>query len=192
MGLATPSPIPVAPFIEAAIEPVEVQLHDGNLDVSATVAIRRDGFVDVGTAAEIAYLFRCRDTGYEHAIAQGTLAMLVDLTEHWPGKPIEYLSVFRNGRGEPWESPHRAGRAIDFRIPGVALRDIRDYLWRDHREVGIGWYPYENFVHMDSRPGMGDTAWTFNSGDNHYNPYWAELARAPKPPTPSQPHKPGV
>jgi len=80
-----------------------------------------------------------------------------------------------------------AGRAIDFRVKGVKLTDIRDYLWSHYEEVGVGWYPNESFIHIDSRTGENACAWTFYNGDNHYHPYWAEVARQPK-----QEHKPGV
>jgi uncharacterized protein YcbK (DUF882 family) len=192
MAIGVPTPVPIAPEIEAAMEPVELELYDVNADTSARVAIRRDGATDDDTAVQLKHLFRCHETGSEHALAPKTLAMLADLAVQYPDKAIEFVSVFRNSRNEPIDSPHRAGRAIDFRIRGVQLREVRDYLWRTFREVGIGWYPYEGFIHMDSRPDEHDIAWTFFDGDNHYNPYWAELARAPKPATPPQPHKPGV
>ncbi len=182
-------------MIEAALEPVEVSLYDANAEVAARVAIRLDGTTDDDSAVELKHLFRCRETGSEHTLARKTLAMLADLAVHYPDKTIEFVSVFRNMRTEPMESPHRAGRAIDFRIRGVKLLDVRDYLWRAHREVGVGWYPYEGFLHMDSRPGEHDIAWTFYNGDNHYNPYWAELARqrsSDLAAAPPPPHKPGV
>jgi hypothetical protein len=84
--------------------------------------------------------------------------------------------VYRTGGGESWTSPHRAGRAIDFRIRGESLVAIRDYLWKTYTHVGIGWYPSEQFIHMDSRP--EDIAWTFSGGDNHYRPYWSERVRS--------------
>jgi uncharacterized protein YcbK (DUF882 family) len=194
LSLAAPMPVPVGPLLAEAMEPVEVSLYDENRDLSARVAIRRDGTMDAATAAEVKHLFRCRDTNREHAIAPKTLAMLADLADHWQGKTIEFVSVYRVGANEPMESPHRDARAIDFRIRGVQLRDIRDYLWRTYREVGVGWYPNEQFIHMDTRPGLHDTAWTFLSGENHYHPYWAELAREPQPVVAAQPasHKPGV
>jgi len=176
---------------ERAASPVEVRLFDENLQVSATVGIHRDGAMDDATAAEVKHLFRCRSTNREHAIARGTLAMLADLAEKYESRTIEFVSVYRVQQGESSTSPHRAARAIDFRIRGVQLREIRDYLWRKYTEVGIGWYPTEQFIHMDTRPTLHDTAWTFLSGANHYHPYWAELARQPvKPPRPS--HRPGV
>ena len=76
----------------------------------------------------------------------------------------------------------------------MPLTQIRDYLWRTYAEVGIGWYPAEQFIHMDSRPTLHDTAWTFLAGENHYHPYWAEVARRPAAEVVATPtrHRPGV
>jgi uncharacterized protein YcbK (DUF882 family) len=164
---------------ERTAAPIEVKLYDENLQVSATVGIRRDGTMDDATAAELKHLFRCRSTGRQHAIARRTLAMLADLADRYAPRTIEFVSVYRVQDGESPTSPHRDARAIDFRIRGVPLTQIRDYLWRTYTEVGIGWYPAEEFIHMDSRPALHDTAWTFLAGENHYHPYWAEVARRP-------------
>jgi uncharacterized protein YcbK (DUF882 family) len=180
---AGPLPVPAEAFAMVAVEraaaPVEVKLFDENLGISAIVGIRRDGTMDTATAAEVKHLFRCRQTNRERPIARRTLAMLADLAERYDTRAIEFVSVYRVQHGESATSPHRDARAIDFRIRGVALQPIRDYLWRTYTEVGIGWYPAEQFIHMDSRPTLHDTAWTFLTGVNHYHPYWAEVARRP-------------
>ena len=201
MGLAasaSPAPVPAEAFamvvVERAASPVEVTLFDENLRVSATVGIRRDGTMDEETAAQVKHLFRCRQTNRERPIARRTLAMLADIAEKYEGKTIEFVSAYRVQRGESATSPHRDARAIDFRIRGIQLREIRDYLWRKYTEVGIGWYPSEQFIHMDSRPTLHDTAWTFLAGVNHYHPYWSEASRRPpsEQPTVRARRRPGV
>jgi uncharacterized protein YcbK (DUF882 family) len=188
-------PVPVAALAmvvaQHAAAPVEVKLYDENLQVSSTVGIRRDGTMDAATAATVKHLFRCRQTGREHPIAPRTLAMLADLAERYAPRTIEFVSAYRVQQGESPTSPHRDARAIDFRIRGVPVIPIRDYLWRTYTEVGIGWYPGEQFIHMDSRPNLRDTAWTFLEGENHYHPYWAEAARRPDAAPPER-HRPGV
>ncbi len=140
------------------------------------------GNSDAQTTKQIRHLFRCRVTNRERPIARKSLMMLADVAEMYEGKTIEFVSVYRVQRGESLTSPHRDGRAIDFRIRGVQLRTIRDYLWNKYTEVGVGWYPSEQFIHMDTRPTMHDTSWTFLRGANRYNPYWAEIARRPAQP----------
>jgi uncharacterized protein YcbK (DUF882 family) len=186
LAASSPVPIPaegVALMMDVrAATPVAVTLHDENLEVTEQVLLDRDGSADPDTTHRLTHLFRCRSTGRHAAMARRTLAMLADLSDRYAGKTIDFVSAHRASAGESRTSPHRAARALDFRIKGVDLREIRDYLWRKYTEVGIGWYPSEGFVHMDTRPGKGDTAWTFQKGDNHYRPYWAELARGKDPP----------
>jgi uncharacterized protein YcbK (DUF882 family) len=192
--VAVPADALAMTVAERTAAPIEVKLYDENLRVSATVGIRRDGTMDDATAAELEHLFRCRTTGRQHAIARRTLAMLADLADRYQARTIEFVSVYRVQDGESPTSPHRDARAIDFRIRGVPLTQIRDYLWRTYTEVGIGWYPAEQFIHMDSRPALHDTAWTFLAGENHYHPYWAEVARRPAAEVVAMPqrHRTGV
>ncbi|MGE3545628.1 MAG: YcbK family protein [Kofleriaceae bacterium] len=181
---ASPVPMPAEAFVQIfetrSATPVQVKLWDENLNVGATVLIDHEGNSDEATTAEIRHLFRCRFTNRERAIARRTLVMLADIAEKYEGKTIEFVSVYRTQKGESKTSPHRAGRAIDFRIRGEKLREIRDYLWRKYTEVGIGWYPSEQFIHMDTRPTLHDTSWTFLKGRNHYSPHWADVARRPQ------------
>jgi uncharacterized protein YcbK (DUF882 family) len=193
---ASPAPMPSQAFAaviaERAAAPVEVKLFDENHQVHAVVGIRRDGTMDKDTAVAVTHIFRCKQTERQHAIARKTLAMLADLADKYD-KEIEFVSAYRVQAGESPTSPHRDARAIDFRIRGTKLTEVRDYLWRKYSSVGIGWYPSEQFIHMDTRPGIPDTAWTFMSGDNHYHPYWAEAARHPAAEKTERPsHRPGV
>jgi uncharacterized protein YcbK (DUF882 family) len=178
---ASPVPMPAETvamvFAGQAASPVEVTLYDENDHQAGSLAIWRDGATDTVTAANVKRMFRCRYTYRQKMIAKQTLAMLAFVSEHYGSRTIEYVSAYRVGSGESPTSPHRDGRAIDFRIRGVALRDIRDLIWRTYSDVGVGWYPSEQFVHMDTRPGIHDTAWTFLGGSNHYHPYWAESVR---------------
>ncbi len=193
MAAASPVPIPasaIALMLESRVAtPVEVKLYDENRHVNATVILNRDGTATDATKKQVRHLFRCRVTNWSQPIARRTLALLADVADRHEGQTIEFVSAFRAQKGESRTSPHRHARAIDFRIRGEQLRDIRDYLWRNHSEVGIGWYPSDQFIHMDSRPTMHDTAWTFLNGRNRYKPYWAELARRP---VVTQSSKPGT
>jgi uncharacterized protein YcbK (DUF882 family) len=193
MSAASPMPLPIPAMLAvdfSASAPLEVSLYDENRRVSTTVAIRRDGTTDAATTTQLAHLFRCISTNRESAISPRTLAMLVDLSERY-GKPITFVSAYRRGRKDGPQSPHRAARAIDFKIAGEDLREVRDYLWRTYTEVGIGWYPYEHFIHMDSRPHEPDVAWTFDGNNNRYHPYWAESARHKQPRPEASARRPG-
>jgi uncharacterized protein YcbK (DUF882 family) len=196
-ALPLPVPIPASALalaLEAQVAaPVEVTIIDINRGNQVTkLQLERDGSYDPAMAKTIAHVFRCK-TESEHVIAKRTLAMLAAVSERY-GKPIELVSGYRVRRGESRTSPHRDARAIDFKVPGVDLREIRDWLWSTYTEVGIGWYPYDGpFIHMDSRPTMNDTAWTDIGGRYFYNPPWSVVARArgPKPDKPIR-RGPGV
>jgi uncharacterized protein YcbK (DUF882 family) len=156
-------------------EPVTVNLFDVNHEESATVVIHRDGTVDDSNDKQISRLFRCKRTGKQRSMDKGLLRLIADLQLRYPGRTINFVSGYRGHREESKTSPHRAGRALDLRINGVRPTEIRDYLWKSHHEVGVGWYPHEGFVHIDARD--KDLAWTETKGQNHYHPSWADRAR---------------
>jgi uncharacterized protein YcbK (DUF882 family) len=194
---ASPVPLPAqavaAMFAGDLSAPVPVSLYDENEHQKGTVAIWRDGSTDEATTAEIKKLFRCRKTRREHTMKPQTLAMLADIAERHAGMTIEYVSGYRASRDESATSPHRRASAIDFRIRGANLREIRDYVWKTYSHVGVGWYPQGQYIHIDSRPELNDTSWTFLHGSNHYDPSWASLARRPEQVAASarDHHKPG-
>ena len=53
------------------------------------------------------------------------------------------------GGGVAKHSLHMEGRAIDVRLPGVSLADLRDAAL-SLRAGGVGFYPHEQFVHLDT------------------------------------------
>ena len=60
---------------------------------------------------------------------------------------------------------------------------VRDFVWRDHHGVGVGYYTAENFGPLDSWPGEPDMAWTGQGEDGvpSYSPRWARRACHPAP-----------
>jgi uncharacterized protein YcbK (DUF882 family) len=76
------------------------------------------------------------------------------------GRPYEVVSGYRcpatntqlretRGGGVAKRSLHMEGRAIDVRLPGVPLADLRDAAL-SLRGGGVGFYPREQFVHLDT------------------------------------------
>jgi len=57
----------------------------------------------------------------------------------------------RQSRQVGRESRHMQGEAIDFRIDGIPLHTLRQFLVK-LRAGGVGFYPDSNFVHMDVGP----------------------------------------
>lgn len=161
-----------------ADQAVEVTLFDINHQEKRTVHIGRDGSLDGETRTTLERMFRCKRTQRHHSIDEGLLVMIADVAAHYPGKTIEYVSAFR--ALDRHTSRHWQGRAFDFRIPGVPTTEIRDYIWTHHGHLGLGWYPEEDFVHMDHRPDDPDYAWTHRGRYDHGNPSWARALRLPR------------
>lgn len=103
--------------------------------------------------------FACRD-GSEHPIDCALLAMLQAARSHFD-RPVTITSGYRspayNARigGAP-NSLHVAGRAADFAIPGIPIRNV--HAWLDHAfpDAGLGLYVRGGaigwgWIHIDSR-----------------------------------------
>jgi uncharacterized protein YcbK (DUF882 family) len=144
-----------------------------------------DGKVSAADADEIARLMRCPESGRTRRIAAGTLALLADVAARYPGHEIEVVSAVRAEPERTREgikhSKHWSGHAIDLVVRDAKLAEVRDVMWKTHRDVGVGWYPTSGFIHLDYRPDVHDTSWTQArpNADNEYNPRWARLARDP-------------
>lgn len=167
------------------IEPVgswytAVPLHNANSGDDAEFRISERGIVHADDAAALKKFFRCRRSGKRRNLAPGVLAMLVDIARTFPGHTIDVVSGVRAKPYGVKGSKHFVGRAIDLRVQGVKLTTLRDHMWRNHAQIGVGYYPHEGFVHVDYRPEQDDTAWTAprRSTRYRYNPTWSRRVRA--------------
>jgi uncharacterized protein YcbK (DUF882 family) len=64
-------------------------------------------------------------------------------------------------------SQHILAKAIDFRIPGVSAKLVRDAAL-SLAAGGVGYYPRSQFVHVDVGPVR---QWTFNAPSAHKTPH---------------------
>lgn len=100
------------------------------------------------------HFFRCHHTKTTSRMNARLLRLLFDIGRHWPGQRLEVVSGYRNPKvAKNPRSPHMKGLATDFRVVGVANTDLRDYLRRAFKGVGVGYYPNSSFVHLDVRRG---------------------------------------
>jgi uncharacterized protein YcbK (DUF882 family) len=178
---------------ETTFQPVEIQalpsrevqvlVQNVHTRESARFSIGVHGRTRLEEAAAIEQFFRCRRSGRHKPLADGVLALLVDIAQRWPGRVIEVVSGYRAPPFGVRHSKHFAGHAIDLRVRGVRTSRVRDFVWRGHQEVGVGHYAVQDFVHIDSRPGDADTAWSAPHEDSRpqYAPRWAKRARRPLP-----------
>jgi len=144
-----------------------------------------DGKVAADDADAIARIMRCPTSGRTRRIATGTLALLADVAVRFPDREIEIVSAVRaepdRSRDGVKHSKHWDGHAIDLKVHGAKLAEVRDAMWKNHHDIGVGWYPAGGFIHIDYRPDIHDTAWTQlkPNADNIYHPRWAMRARDP-------------
>lgn len=99
-------------------------------------------------------------TGQVHRIDPALLDLLHDLKrETGTTSPFEVISGYRSPgtnrmlrettSGVASSSLHMVGKAIDIRLAGVRLTDLRDAAL-SLRRGGVGYYPESNFVHVDT------------------------------------------
>jgi len=63
--------------------------------------------------------------------------------------PTTNANLHRNSSGVAKRSLHMQGRAIDIRLPGVELKQLRKAAL-SLKAGGVGYYPKSNFIHVDT------------------------------------------
>lgn len=112
--------------------------------------------------AEIDHHLRDFRTGDIHPIDPQLIDLLHDLRVQMRSKsPFEVISGYRSpvtnaqlasdGHGVARKSFHLRGMAIDIRLPGRDLRQLRKAAL-SLRRGGVGFYPKPDFVHVDVGP----------------------------------------
>ena len=137
-----------------------IALENTNTGEKLKVAFFERGHYVDDALAEISYLFRDFHTGDVHPIDPFLLDQLHEIQQSLGiVKPFEVISGYRSpytnahlrkqSHRVAKHSLHMEGRAIDIRVAGVESRYIRDVAVAMQRG-GVGYYPYANFVHLDT------------------------------------------
>ncbi len=133
----------------SGVEPGQVRLVHGDASWEGKVLLSKKGKIAPAAAKAFARLL-APEKGRPHPINHRLIALVVKVSDHFGGRPIEVVSGYRPGKAGS-HSKHGSGSAIDFHIPGVRNEELRDYL-RTLDQVGVGYYPNSGFVHLDVRP----------------------------------------
>jgi uncharacterized protein YcbK (DUF882 family) len=154
--------LPVASGGRAAVSPDVARLAFLNTHTGERVDVvyREAGELVPGALAEIDRALRDHRSGDVHPIDRPLLDLLHRLAATFDTpRPFHVISGYRspasNARlaaassGVAKHSLHLEGRAIDIRVPGVALRDLRQAALA-LRGGGVGFYPGSDFVHLDT------------------------------------------
>lgn len=131
--------------------------HTGERDAAEYC---RDGCLVPGSLVRINHILRDTRTEEVMDIDVGLLDLLTLLAaELAAAEPFHVISGYRSpktneylrthgGGGVAANSLHLVGKAVDIRVPGVALRRLYDAAV-GLRRGGVGLYPASDFVHVD-------------------------------------------
>ena len=119
-----------------------------------------DGKYQIDALEAINHVLRDFRTNEEHPIDRRLLDLLHEVASlTGTRRPYEVISGYRapatnrmlrqRSEGVAARSLHMQGQAIDIRLPGVTLPDLRDAAL-SLRSGGVGYYAASNFVHVDT------------------------------------------
>ncbi|MFZ5774002.1 MAG: YcbK family protein [Thermodesulfobacteriota bacterium] len=146
---------------EEGFAPGRLHLYNIHTGEKARVTFRGwDGQYDQEAIDRINWLLRCHYTNEEHPIDPVTLEYLNQVDQLLGGSnEIHVISGYRSpnynnqliqrGHKVAKNSLHLQGRALDIRIPGTELTTLHQAAL-SLRLGGVGFYPGDNFVHIDS------------------------------------------
>lgn len=129
-------------------------------DERASLVYWADGAYLPGALDELDFLLRDFRTGEAFRMETALYDLLHALKRRLATEaPFQVISAYRSprtnralarkSRAVSYNSLHQYGMAIDVRVPGVRLSDLR----RAARSLGlggVGYYPRSNFVHVDT------------------------------------------
>ena len=118
-----------------------------------------DGAYEPGALAQISHVLRDHRTGDVHAIEPHLLDLMTTLSRRVEStKPFQIISGYRSpasnaslhakSNGVATHSLHMQGQAVDIRLEGVSLTQLRDAAL-GMQIGGVGFYPGSDFVHVD-------------------------------------------
>jgi uncharacterized protein YcbK (DUF882 family) len=132
--------------------PAGITFYFENRHESATFALVDDlGAAQPDALKEFSHFVRCWRTGREKGIHPRTIEIISALASHFQVARVDVVSGYR---ARPYGAPHSKhflGRAMDIRVPGVKAKEVAQWVWTNFRNVGVGYYPKQQFVHVDTR-----------------------------------------
>ncbi len=137
-----------------------IKLHNLHTGEKIDVVYWSQGHYNKDSLDQIDALLRDHRNDHLVSIDSSLLDALTNLQQRLQSRrEIQIISAYRSpetnallrkqGHGVAKRSFHMFGKAIDFRIPGQKLSDVR-LAALSLRSGGVGYYPQSNFVHLDS------------------------------------------
>lgn len=146
----------------AMLEPAlrKLSLYNLHTDESTEVVYKERGQIIPGALSEVNHILRDFRTNEIIQIDVSLLDLLDDLKNKLEvNVPFNVISGYRSPQtnaalaarsdGVARGSLHMQGKAIDIRVPGVALTHLRNVA-KDMQKGGVGFYARSDFVHVDT------------------------------------------
>jgi uncharacterized protein YcbK (DUF882 family) len=149
---AAAPPVGPAPAADTAgaepAAPLRLRRVHGREVFTLTPASPEGGW-DAADLAAAKECFAWREDAFrsQHDVHPRLLDLAYRAMRHFGAREVELVSGFRDGRAT---SRHSHGRAMDIKMPGVDVRRLADFFYRQGF-VGVGIYPRSGFVHVDVR-----------------------------------------
>ena len=160
LGLLVPA-LPLPAFAGQALAAGErrLSLHNLHTGEKADLPYWIEGDYVAESLADINRILRDHRTGQIAAIDTGLLDLLHRVSAAvGSSQPFEIISGYRSPAsnlmlntsttGVAKRSLHMEGKAVDLRLPGIPLADLRQ-AGLQLQGGGVGYYPESNFVHLD-------------------------------------------
>lgn len=140
---------------------IDKELHLYNIHTGEFVktTFKQAGQYDQDSLDQLDNLLRDHRSGESTLISRTLLNDIYSLQEMFkPNQAIEIISGYRSpktneklramGHGVAKRSLHMQGKAVDIRIPGINLRQVRKAAL-SLKSGGVGYYPKSGFIHLD-------------------------------------------
>ena len=164
--LTAPPPAATIPAAPAVLRPStaatvrRIAFLNLHTDERCSVVYRENGTCVPDAMAQVNKVLRDFRTGEVYPIDPKLLDLLAELSHRMDTtQPFHVISGYRspktnamlNGKssGVATRSLHMQGKAIDIRLPGRKLADVRDTAL-DMKRGGVGYYARSDFVHVDT------------------------------------------
>jgi uncharacterized protein YcbK (DUF882 family) len=168
--------------ITVAREPAPILFYFQNRHQAASFQVRDEsGAVRPEALAQLSHFARCWRTDRERPLHPRLVEIVAQTAQHFDAIEVEVISGYR---APPYGAPHSkhfVGHAMDLHVPGVPTRKVAQWVWQNFRQVGVGYYPRQDFVHVDVR--ADDVRWVDRArhGESAHAHFFGRPADEPLP-----------
>jgi uncharacterized protein YcbK (DUF882 family) len=169
-------------FVASPPAPPAVTFYFQNRHEEQSFALVDDsGAAQPDVVKALSHFVRCWRTEREKSIHPRLVEIVAALSRHYRDARIEVISGYR---ARPYGAPHSKhflGRAMDVHVDGVNSRKAARWVWENFRGVGVGFYPNQDFLHIDVRD--LDVRWVDQArhGESAHAHYFGRAAGEPLP-----------